>query len=107
MITNKALQRVLDAAQKSFEEGPCYCLDEDCEDDHEEPEQYPSHCVTFVKPDGSLDEADNKHCLGKKWGIDGPLDYVTDHPISFPEDAPRMVIIDRATGDWVCATDYL
>ncbi len=110
MITDRALQQVLAAAKKAVDEGPCYCLDEGCEFEelgHEDPEQYPTHCVTFVRPDGSLDEAENKHCLGPKWGIDGPLEFVTDHPTTYPDDAPRMVIIERATGAWACADAYL
>lgn len=107
MITSKALRQVLEAAQRSEDEGPCFCLDEDCEYGHDEPDRFPSHCVTFVNADGSLDVRENKEYLAHPWGVDGPLDYVTDHPISFPEDAPRMVIIDRATGQWCCATDYL
>lgn len=110
MISSKALQEVLDAAQVAADNGPCFCTEDDCEweeNGHGEPEEYPSHAVTFVKPNGDLDRAENKHCLGRPWGIDGPLGFVTDHPTTYTDDAPRMVIVDRATGAWCCATAYL
>ena len=107
MITSKALQQILVGAQQSEDDGPCYCQAEDCEGDHEEPEMYPSHCVAFVTADGSLDKAANRHCLGKPWGIDGPLEYVLDHPQNFPDDADRMVVVDRETHEWRPVSDYL
>lgn len=107
MISDKALQQVLDGAQKEADQGPCFCVDPVCEDDHEDPDQYPSHAITFVKPDGQLDKADNKTYLGKPWGVDGPYNFVIDHPQTYPDDAPRLVIVDRATGEWCCATACL
>lgn len=108
MITAKALKQVLDAAQKSADEGPCFCDDEDCEYDHDDPSQAPTHAITFVTADGRLDKAENKKCLSRRgWGIDGPLEFVLDHPQCFPEDAPRMVVIERATGQWWPAVELM
>lgn len=108
MITRKALRQLLDGAQKAEDEGPCFCVDEDCEEDHEDPSLFPSHCITFVTPDGRLDTAENKAYLSSRgWGVEGSLEYVVDHPRSYPEDAPRMVIVDRETREWCPATAYL
>jgi hypothetical protein len=107
MITQEALGQVLAGAQQAEEEGPCWCTDEDCDLGHEDPELYPTHVVTFVTPDGDLDEAENEEYLGQPWGTEGTLGIATDHPTTFPQDAPRMVIVDRATGEWVCADRFV
>lgn len=107
MITRKALQQILDAAQKAEDDGPCWCTDEDCELGHEDPALYPSHVVSFVTSDGRLDKASNEQYLCWSWGVDGAFEDVTEYPQNWPDFAERMVVVERATGQWYPATAYL
>ncbi len=107
MITKKALQQALAGAQEAEEEGPCFCVDEECEFGHEEGAVPATHVITYVTSDGRLDTAENKEVLGPRWGYDADLDGVLDFPQNWPEDAPRMVVIERETGQWYPATAYL
>lgn len=106
MITNKALRQVLDAAQQTEDEGPCFCDDPDCDDGHEDGAEPATHVSTFVTPNGQVDTRLNKKYLGPPWGYDGDIETVTD-PALWPDDTTNVVVVDRATGAWAPITAYL
>lgn len=107
MITNKALQQVLDEAQKVEDEGPCFCNNEDCEEPHADDEEPATHVSTFVTSSGQLDKKLNRKYLGSDWGYDGDLETVTDSAL-WPDGADNtVVVVERATGAWCPLADYL
>lgn len=107
MITEQALIQVLEAAQQTEDEGPCFCLDEACEEPHADDEEPATHVATFVTPTGQVDTKLNKKYLGKFaiWGYDSDFETVTD-PALWP-DGSTAVVVERATGAWCPLTDYL
>jgi hypothetical protein len=106
VITGKALRAVLEAAQTAEDEGPCFCVDPDCEEPHAEDEVPATHVATFVTSSGQLDKKLNRKYLGPDWGFDGDLETVTD-PALWPGDGSNAVVVDRATGAWCLLAEYL
>ncbi|MFJ5984279.1 hypothetical protein [Lentzea sp. NPDC092896] len=105
MITEQALIQVLEAAQQAEDEGPCFCLEPDCEEPHADDEEPATHVSTFVTSTGQVDTRLNKQYLGPDWGYDGDLETVTD-PALWPAGS-NAIVVERATGAWCALDDYL
>lgn len=110
MINAKALKRHLKALGKELADN-CYCQDLNCEQELYHPYEgtdygVPPYGLTFVTPDGNLDEANNKEFIGRFWGVDAQLDEVIDQIDVLEDLAVNLVVIEHATGRHWRGTEF-
>lgn len=106
MLTAKIAEKIRKGVTAFEGSMACQCDDDRCRNQHDEDWAFATHAWAYLKPNGSLDTAENVEALGRPWGNCGPVEDALDYVEMFPEYVHELIVLNLKTGAWCLGTEF-